>query len=113
MKRKFDEHVTKPNTFAANSYVLIRNETPKKSASKWLGPYRVRSEQPILGTYELEDCHNKRLLVCIHANRLIQANIGAFPPTEPRSKIRLQIRVDNSNGTEDTIEDTIHATAAE
>lgn len=33
MKRNFDKYVTKRSTFVANSYVLIRNESPKKSVA--------------------------------------------------------------------------------
>jgi hypothetical protein len=70
MSRTFNQNVPRPTTFPHNSYVIMRYEIPRKFDSKWLDPYQVRSEEPLMGTYELEDCYGSGLSVRIHANLL-------------------------------------------
>jgi hypothetical protein len=104
MSRTFNPRVTRPTTFPHNSYVLVGNEIPRKFDGKWLGPYRLRSEEPLMGSYELEDCYGNALSVRIHANRLKAANVGATPPTTPWAKLRYVTTREDDNTEQESVE---------
>lgn len=58
------------------SYVLVRDESPRKFRPKWFGPYKVALAAPI-GTYALQDCHGNVLKSLIHGNRLLTLHPNA------------------------------------
>jgi hypothetical protein len=65
-----DEQFAPKPDVKVGTYVLIRDESPRKFRSKWYGPYKVIMAAPI-GTYALEDCHKKIVKSLIHGNRLL------------------------------------------
>lgn len=68
-----DEQSNIKPAIKVGTYVLIRDESPRKFRSKWYGPYKVIKAAPI-GTYALEDCHEKIVRSLIHGNRLLPLN---------------------------------------
>ncbi|KFY91855.1 hypothetical protein V498_05289, partial [Pseudogymnoascus sp. VKM F-4517 (FW-2822)] len=64
-----EQYAPKPG-IKVGTYVLVRDENPRKFRPKWYGPYKVLMAAPI-GTYALEDCHNKVVKSLIHGNRLL------------------------------------------
>ncbi|KFY90892.1 hypothetical protein V498_05779 [Pseudogymnoascus sp. VKM F-4517 (FW-2822)] len=59
-----EQYAPKPG-IKVGTYVLVRDENPRKFRPKWYGPYKVLMAAPI-GTYALEDCHNKVVKSLIH-----------------------------------------------
>ncbi len=71
-----DEQFAPKPDIKVGTYVLVRDENPRKFRSKWYGPYKVIMAAPI-GTYALEDCHNKVVKNLIHGNRLLPLHSSA------------------------------------
>ena len=55
------------------TYVLVRDENPRKLRPKWFGPYKVIMAATI-GTYALEDCKGRVVRSLIHGSRLLPLN---------------------------------------
>jgi hypothetical protein len=68
-----DEHSKQAPDIKVGSYVLVRDEYPRKLHPTWFGPYKIAMAAPI-GTYALEDCNGKIVRSLIHGNRLITLN---------------------------------------
>jgi hypothetical protein len=71
-----DEQFAPKADIKVGTYVLVRDENPRKFRSTWYGPYKVIMAAPI-GTYALQDCHSKIIKNLIHGNRLLPLHSSA------------------------------------
>ncbi len=71
-----DQVLKKDPDIPVGTFVLVRDESPRKFKPKWFGPYKVVLAAPI-GTYALQDAHENILKSLIHGNRLLPLHPNA------------------------------------